>query len=92
VSMRLMDHPAGRQSGHAEWNRAASSCQKLDQLWVRLRSRLELWLNGAAQESNLPSLGLPDLTGFEGLPSKVQLLTEAGFSLRFRSVGSSWIR
>jgi hypothetical protein len=23
--------------------------------------------NGAAQESNLPSLGLPDLTGFEGL-------------------------
>jgi hypothetical protein len=22
-------------------------------------------LNGAAQESNLPSLGLPDLTGFE---------------------------
>jgi hypothetical protein len=23
------------------------------------------WLYGAAQESNLPSLGLPDLTGFE---------------------------
>jgi hypothetical protein len=24
-----------------------------------------VWPNGAAQESNLPSLGLPDLTGFE---------------------------
>src|SRR4029450_3144021 len=39
--------------------------------------------NGAAQESNLPTLGLPDLTGFEGLLSVVQLGTEAGFSLRF---------
>jgi hypothetical protein len=26
---------------------------------------LQKSLNGAAQESNLPSLGLPDLTGFE---------------------------
>jgi hypothetical protein len=26
-----------------------------------------VWPNGAAQESNLPSLGLPDLTGFEVL-------------------------
>jgi hypothetical protein len=25
----------------------------------------EFSVNGAAQESNLPSLGLPDLTGFE---------------------------
>jgi hypothetical protein len=25
------------------------------------------WPDGAAQASNLPSLGLPDLTGFEGL-------------------------
>jgi hypothetical protein len=50
------------------------------------------WLYGAAQESNLPSLGLPDLTGFEGLLSDVQLATEAGFSLRFRPVRSSWVR
>ena len=49
-------------------------------------------LNGAAQESNLPSLGLPDLTGFEGLPRKVQLATEAGFWPRFRPVRSSWVR
>jgi hypothetical protein len=27
--------------------------------------RLSFWLNGAAQESNLPSVGLPRLTGFE---------------------------
>ena len=50
------------------------------------------WLYGAAQESNLPSLGLPDLTDFEGLPSKVQLRTEAGFSPRFGPVRSSWVR
>jgi hypothetical protein len=28
-------------------------------------------MDGAAQESNLPSLGLPDLTGFEVLPQCV---------------------
>jgi hypothetical protein len=49
-------------------------------------------LYGAAQESNLPSLGLPDLTGFEGLPSDVQLGTEAGFWPRFRPLRSSWVR
>ena len=38
------------------------------------------WLYGAAQESNLPSLGLPDLTGPEDLPGTVRPRTEAGFS------------
>jgi hypothetical protein len=33
------------------------------------------WLYGAAQESNLPSLGLPDLTGFE---DKCHLAPELG--------------
>jgi hypothetical protein len=37
--------------------------------WRRGRAGAALFcLSGAAQESNLPSLGLPDLTGFEGLP------------------------
>jgi hypothetical protein len=47
--------------------------------------------NGAAQESNLPSVGLPDLTGFEGL-LEVQLWTEAGFrpaSVQLDPVGSA---
>ena len=42
-----------------------------------------LFLSGAAQESNLPSVGLPRLTGFEGLLPKVHLRTEAGFRPRF---------
>ena len=41
------------------------------------------FLSGAAQESNLPSVGLPRLTGFEGLLRKVQPSTEAGFRPRF---------
>ena len=37
------------------------------------------WLNGAAQESNLPSLGLPDLTGFEDrLGHRAHAAPEAG--------------
>jgi hypothetical protein len=32
-----------------------------------------IWPNGAAQESNLPSLGLPGLTGFEGFSTLAQL-------------------
>ena len=39
--------------------------------------------DGAAQESNLPSVGLPRLTGFEGLLRTVRLRTEAGFRPRF---------
>jgi len=35
--------------------------------------------DGAAQESNLPSRGLHGRTGFEGLPSEVQLGTGAAF-------------
>jgi hypothetical protein len=38
---------------------------------------------GAAQESNLPSVGLPRLTGFEALLRKVHLRAEAGFRPRF---------
>jgi hypothetical protein len=44
---------------------------------------MQEFLDGAAQESNLPSVGLPRLTGFEGLLRKVQLRTEAGFRPRF---------
>jgi hypothetical protein len=36
--------------------------------------------NGAAQESNLPSVGLRRRTGFEGLAGEVQLATEAAFA------------
>jgi hypothetical protein len=43
-----------------------------------------VFLNGAAQESNLPSVGLPRLTGFEGLLTYLQLAPEAGFRPRFR--------
>jgi hypothetical protein len=35
--------------------------------------------NGAAQESNLPTLGLPDLTGFEGLPARSKCVRKRGF-------------
>jgi hypothetical protein len=49
--------------------------------WGRLKALLS---SGAAQESNLPSVGLPRLTGFEASVSEVQLRTEAGFRLRFR--------
>ena len=38
-----------------------------------------LSLYGAAQESNLPSRGLHDRTGFEGLLPEVHLRTEGGF-------------
>jgi len=58
--------------------------------WPPTKDRF--WLYGAAEESNLPSRGLHDLTGFEGQPSKVQLCTEAGFSARFRPLRSSWVR
>jgi hypothetical protein len=34
--------------------------------------------NGAAQESNLPSVGLPRLTGFEGLPMEARWVQERG--------------
>jgi hypothetical protein len=44
--------------------------------------------NGAAQESNLPSVGLRRRTGFEGLPSEVQLATEAPFWRRFSALRS----
>ena len=47
----------------------------------------EFRLNGAAPESNRPSVGLPRRTGFEGLRSERQLATEAGFRLRFRPAG-----
>jgi hypothetical protein len=49
-------------------------------------------LNGAAQESNLPSVGLPRLTGFEGLLRKVHLRTEAGFRPRFSPSSCSEVR
>ena len=41
---------------------------RADWLSALLLQNDSFWLYGAAQESNLPSLGLPDLTGFEGLP------------------------
>jgi hypothetical protein len=41
------------------------------------------FLNGAAQESNLPNDGLRRLTGFEALLEKLHLRTEAGFLPRF---------
>src|SRR5215211_6218569 len=37
-------------------------------------------LHGAAQESNLPSLGLPDLTGFGGLQHATDPLSYARLS------------
>ena len=37
--------------------------------WPSVRPR---WLNGAAPESNRPSVGLPRRTGFEGLRSERQ--------------------
>jgi hypothetical protein len=43
------------------------------------------WRNGAAPESNRPSLGLPDRTGFEGLRRAVRLATGAAFWARFRT-------
>jgi hypothetical protein len=48
--------------------------------------------NGAAQESNLPSRGLHDLTGFEGWLDEVQLSTEAGFWPRFRPLRCAGVR
>jgi hypothetical protein len=43
-----------------------------------LRNPLQLSLfHGAAQESNLPSLGLPDFTGFEGLTRELSALSYA---------------
>jgi hypothetical protein len=38
--------------------------------------------HGAAQESNLPSLGLPDLTGFEGLRKEMAPGSKGRFSHR----------
>jgi hypothetical protein len=40
-------------------------------------------LSGEEQESNLPSVGLPRLTGFEDPLRRVHLRTEAGFRPRF---------
>jgi hypothetical protein len=55
-------------------------------------SRHAFWLNGAAQESNLPSVGLRRRTGFEGLPSEAQLVTEAAFKRRFSTPRSGYVR
>jgi hypothetical protein len=41
--------------------------------------RDRFWLNGAAQESNLPSVGLRRRSGFEGVPSEVRLIQERRF-------------
>jgi hypothetical protein len=49
-------------------------------------------LSGAAQESNLPSVGLPRLTGFEDLLRKVHLRTEAGFRPRFSPSTCRYVR
>jgi hypothetical protein len=46
----------------------------------RFRSRTTSFQSdGAAQESNLPSVGLPRLTGFEALLRTVHLRIETGF-------------
>ena len=42
------------------------------------------FFSGAAQESNLPSVGLPRLTGFDASAIQVRSWTEAGFKPRFR--------
>ena len=47
---------SGRRSAGRHSASAAASSLKMG----------HFWLYGAAQESNLPSLGLPDLTDFEG--------------------------
>jgi hypothetical protein len=53
--------------------------------------RFCFWLNhrnGAAQESNLPSVGLRRRTGFEGLPGEGQLATETPFCGCFSALRS----
>jgi hypothetical protein len=60
------------QAGSSGLTRCGSSDAE-----TRLLERFRL--NGAAQESNLPSVGLPRLTGFEALLRNVHLRTEAGF-------------
>jgi hypothetical protein len=47
---------------------------------------------GAAQESNLPSVGLPRLTGFEASLDEVHLSTEAGLSRCFRTLRCADVR
>ena len=55
---------------------------------VKPRMGKAFWLNGAAQESNLPSRGLHDLTGFEdetqwrGLIAAVQQLRIEAVAVR----------
>src|SRR5215831_7967097 len=41
------------------------------------------WLNGAAQGSNLPSVGLPHLTGFEPSTEAGRTTEGSGFGARF---------
>jgi hypothetical protein len=50
------------------------------------------FVDGAAQESNLPSVGLPRLTGFEDPLRRVHLRTEAGFRPRFSPTGCREVR
>jgi hypothetical protein len=45
--------------------------------------------DGAAPESNRPSVGLPRRTGFEGLQSQSGLATEAGFDAACGQLGST---
>ena len=66
LERRLWGLGAGRERGAGR--RVASKSASKIAPWSLSRQttgRLSFWLNGAAQESNLPSLGLPDLTGFE---------------------------
>jgi hypothetical protein len=48
--------------------------------------------DGAAQESNLPSPGQPDLTGFEDGQTGMRLATGAGFRPRSPPLTSGEIR
>jgi hypothetical protein len=56
------------------------------------RRRRRNRLNGAAQESNLPSVGLRRRTGFEGLLSEAWLATEAAFWRRFGALRPCEVR
>jgi hypothetical protein len=47
---------------------------------------------GAAQKPNLPSVGLPRLTGFEGLRTEAHLGTGAGFTARSDSLRCADVR
>jgi hypothetical protein len=73
-----------RASSHPRWAVSSGLERKRESRPTGIHSHrsslhiARLWLSGAAQESNLPSLGLPDLTGFEdqrcssGIPERLQ--------------------